>query len=119
MENQVQKQNVHYCAFISYRHVSPDQEIAARLHRLIERYTVPKALRGSEGQRHPGRVFRDQEELPLSADLGKDIETALDHSDYLICICTPRYLECSLFKISRAIKSFSGLWFALGSSLTS
>jgi len=93
MENQVQKQSVHYCAFISYRHVSPDQEIAARLHRLIERYTVPKALRGSEGQRHPGRVFRDQEELPLSADLGKDIETALDHSDYLICICTPRYLE--------------------------
>ena len=93
MENQVQKKNVHYCAFISYRHVSPDQEIAARLHRLIERYTVPKALRGPEGQRHPGRVFRDQEELPLSADLGKDIETALDNSDYLICICTPRYLE--------------------------
>ena len=84
MENQVQKQSVHYCAFISYRHVSPDQEIAARLHRLIERYTVPKALRGPEGQRHPGRVFRDQEELPLSADLGKDIETALDNSDYLL-----------------------------------
>lgn len=93
MEKQVQKQNVHYCAFISYRHVSPDQEIAARLHRLIERYTVPKALRGPEGERHPGRVFRDQEELPLSADLGKDIETALVNSDYLICICTPRYLE--------------------------
>ncbi len=85
--------DVHYCAFISYRHVSPDQEIAAKLHGLIERYTVPKALRDAEGNRHPGKVFRDQEELPLSPDLGRDIETALDNSDYLICVCTPRYLE--------------------------
>lgn len=84
---------VHYSAFISYRHVSPDQEIASRLHRLTERYTIPKPLRGPEGHRHPDRVFRDQEELPLSPDLGRDIEAALDNSDYLICVCTPRYLE--------------------------
>jgi len=82
-----------YCAFISYRHTSPDLEIASQLHRLIERYTIPSALRASRGARHPGRVFRDQEELPLSADLGKDIERALDESDYLICVCTPRYPE--------------------------
>jgi WD40 repeat protein len=81
-----------YSAFISYRHQSPDQEIASRLHRMIETYTIPSALR-KNGIRHPGKVFRDQEELPLSADLGHDIETALDNSEWLICICSPRYLE--------------------------
>ena len=81
-----------YAAFISYRHQTPDQEIAKRLHKLIETYTVPSALR-KDGAAHPGKVFRDQEELPLSADLGKDIETALDNSEWLICVCSPRYLE--------------------------
>ena len=81
-----------YSAFISYRHMTPDQEIAQKLHRLIETYSIPSALR-KDGARHPGKVFRDQEELPLSADLGRDIETALENSDWLICICSPRYLE--------------------------
>ena len=82
-----------YCAFISYRHYTPDMEIAQRLHTLIEQYTVPVDFRKDPSQKHPGQVFRDQEELPLSADLGKDIETALDNSDWLICVCSPRYLE--------------------------
>lgn len=81
-----------YSAFISYRHQTPDQEIAKKLHHLIETYSVPSALR-KDGTRHLGKVFRDQEELPLSSDLGQDIEAALDNSDWLICICSPRYLE--------------------------
>lgn len=82
-----------YCAFISYRHYTPDKEIAQRLHSLIETYSIPSALRGDTGLKHPGNVFRDQEELPLSSNLGRDIETALDNSDWLICVCSPRYLE--------------------------
>ena len=82
-----------YCAFISYRHRSPDCEIAGRLHTLIETYRIPHALRNEKKNRHPGRVFRDQEELPSSADLGKDIENALDQSEWLICICSPSYPE--------------------------
>ncbi len=81
-----------YSAFISYRHQTPDQEIAQKLHRMIETFTVPSALRKGKS-RHPEKVFRDQEELPLSSDLGKDIETALDNSEWLICICSPRYME--------------------------
>ena len=80
-----------YCAFISYRHHSPDMEIAKRLHTLIENYRIPSGLR--KESKHPGKVFRDQEELPLSADLGRDIEDALDASEWLICICSPRYME--------------------------
>ncbi len=84
--------STHYTAFISYRHMTPDQEIAKKLHRMIESYSVPSALR-EEGRRHVGKVFRDQEELPLSSDLGKDIEDALDNSEWLICVCSPAYLE--------------------------
>jgi len=77
-----------YTAFISYRHLPLDTAVAARLHRLIEHYRVPKDLRKG-GQKHLGLVFRDRDELPLSSDLTQDIYDALDHSDYLIVICTP------------------------------
>ena len=82
-----------YGAFISYRHQSPDMEIAARLHKQIENYVIPSGIRQQSGKKRMGKVFRDQEELPLSADLGKDIEEALDNSEWLIAICTPAYLE--------------------------
>ena len=82
-----------YCAFISYRHQSPDDVIAKALHTAIETYGVPAGIRKKTGQKKLGRVFRDQEELPLSANLGSDIETALDSSDWFIAICSPRYLE--------------------------
>ncbi len=82
-----------YKAFISYRHTSPDQEIASKLHTLIETYSVPRDIRASLGIQKMGRVFRDQEELPLSKDLGADIRKALDNSEWLIVVCSPRYLE--------------------------
>ena len=80
-----------YRAFISYRHMTPDQEIAQRLHAAIETFGIPAAIRKRSGLRRMGRVFRDQEELPISADLGADIEAALDDSEWFICICSPRY----------------------------
>ena len=82
-----------YCAFISYRHQSPDQEIAKALHTAIETYGIPASIRKKNGIRKMGKVFRDQEELPLSSDLGGDIETALDNSEWFIAICSPRYLQ--------------------------
>ena len=83
----------HFCAFISYRHQSPDQEIAKKLHTAIETYRIPAAIRKKTGRKTMGRVFRDQEELPLSPDLGSDIEAALEGSEWRIAICSPRYLE--------------------------
>lgn len=80
-----------YVAFISYRHLSPDMEVAQKLHTAIETYRIPGNVRRKSGRTKTGRVFRDQEELPLSADLGKDIETALDHSEWFIAVCSPRY----------------------------
>ena len=82
-----------YTAFISYRHQSPDMEVARRLHTAIETYRIPAGIRRKTGRKKMGLVFRDQEELPLTVDLGKDIENALDHSDWFIAVCSPRYLE--------------------------
>lgn len=82
-----------YTAFISYRHASPDQEVAKRLHTAIETYHIPGAIKKQTGRKQMGKCFRDQEELPLSPDLGDDIERALDNSDWLIAVCTPRYLQ--------------------------
>ncbi len=85
--------DVHYSAFISYRHVTPDREIATKLHTLIENYGIPSSIKKRLGISKMGRVFRDEEELPLSSDLGGDIYRALDNSDWLIVICSPSYLE--------------------------
>jgi len=86
-------EELRYKAFISYRHTTPDREIAAKLHTLIENYSIPKNIRDKLGIRKMGRVFRDEEELPLSTDLGGDIHAALENSEWLIVICSPKYLE--------------------------
>ena len=78
-----------YRAFISYRHLPRDMAVARRLHRIIEHYRVPAEYADRFPNRRLGYVFRDQDELPLSSDLGGDICDALDRSDFLIVICTP------------------------------
>ena len=78
----------HYKAFISYRHKPLDMEYAIKLHRRIERYTIPSDLR-KEGEKKLGLVFRDQDELPISNNLTQNIVKALDHSEYLIVVCSP------------------------------
>lgn len=82
-----------FTAFISYRHQLPDQAVARKLHTAIETYRIPAGIRKKTGRTKMGLVFRDEEELPLSSDLGKDIENALDNSDWFIAVCSPRYLE--------------------------
>ena len=84
-----QTEEVHYTAFISYRHRPLDAEAAKRIQRSIESYTVPKGLRKEPGQKKLGRVFRDEDELPISSSLSDSITYALDHTDFLIVICTP------------------------------
>lgn len=84
----VAKDDVHYVAFISYRHRPLDREAAVKVQRRIESYTVPKALR-KDGKKKLGKVFRDEDELPVSSSLSDSITYALDHTEYLIVICTP------------------------------
>lgn len=83
----------HYSAFISYRHVSPDSEVAKKLHSMIENFSIPNKIKASSGIKKLDKVFRDEEELPLSKDLGADIQTALRNSDWLIVLCSKEYLK--------------------------
>jgi hypothetical protein len=78
-----------YIAFISYRHCPLDSAAAKRIQRGIERYTVPKELRDPDAGKRLGQVFRDEDELPASSSLSDSITHALDHSRYLLVICTP------------------------------
>ena len=79
-----------YDAFISYSHSEPDSYIAERLHFMLEHYHISGKIREISGKKKISRVFRDREELPLSSDLAANIKDALEHSEYLIVICSPR-----------------------------
>lgn len=82
----------HYWAFISYS--SKDAALAERLHKRLETYGIPRDLRGRPGRDGPVPkklfpIFRDRDELPLSADLGGTLQDALRKSRFLIVICSP------------------------------
>ena len=80
-----------YAAFISYRHVEPDRRWAVWLHGALETFRIPKDLRPKVARRgRLGRVFRDEEELAASSHLSQDIEKALDRSEWLVVVCSPR-----------------------------
>ena len=82
-----------YDAFISYRHCLPDSEIAERLQKKLENFRLPKVIVEKTGKQRPLCVFRDETELSVSDNLSEAISTAIWESKYLICICSPQYLE--------------------------
>ncbi len=82
-----------YDAFISYRHCLPDSEIAECLQKKLENFRLPKVIVEKTGKQRPLRVFRDETELSVSDNLSEAISNAIWESKYLICICSPQYLE--------------------------
>jgi tetratricopeptide (TPR) repeat protein len=81
-----------YRAFISYSH--KDKAIATWLHSKLERYRLPNKLVDKDTAlgkvpKSLGPIFRDQDELPASGNLGAELETALASSMFLIVICSP------------------------------
>ena len=105
----MEEKNFRYDAFISYRHCELDKFVAENLHKILESYDLPKSIKKKlniEGKTF-NRVFRDQEELPLSSNLEDPIIDALESSKYLIVICSPR-LKDSLW-CKKEIKTFKKL----------
>jgi WD40 repeat protein len=99
-----------YWAFLSYSHT--DRKWGDWLHKALETYRVPRRLIGNESRdgKIPSRlfpIFRDREELPVSADLGSNINEALRESRYLIVICSPRSAQSRW--VGEEIKSFKKL----------
>ncbi len=94
-EAEVKPSQLHYDAFISYRHTELDKFVAENLHKKLEAYRMPADVaKKRQGMKNKiERVFRDQEELPLTSDLNDPIMAALHNSDWLIVICSPRLRE--------------------------
>jgi hypothetical protein len=87
-----------YWAFISYSHA--DEIWGQWLCQAVETYRVPRALVGKPSRdgtvpRRLFPVFRDREELPISADLGANLKIALESSRYLVVICSPSAAKSS------------------------
>ncbi len=101
MEEGIAKQNIknksgknyHYDAFISYRHTEPDKFVAENLHKQLEAFRPPRSIAKASGKKKIERVFRDQEELPLTNNLEQTIVEALANTDWLIVICSPGLRE--------------------------
>ena len=81
--------NFKYNAFISYRHRPLDMAVARAIHKQLETYRVPAFIRKRTDKKRIKKVFRDQDELPLMADLGEGIRIALRESEWLIVVCSP------------------------------
>ena len=78
-----------YIAYISHCHKPLDNAVAGKLHTLLEGYVIPPQLRRTPEQKHPGPVFMDRHDLLPEGELMRNISDALDHSQFLIVICTP------------------------------
>ena len=106
-----------YEAFISYRHLAHDTEVATSIQRQVEGFKIPKELRQNSGssaasgipktrtETRLGKLFRDEDELPTSSSLSSQIEDALKHSRYLVVICTPQTRESRW--VAREVELFS------------
>ncbi len=79
---------LHYNAFISYKHAPADIAVAKDIQHQLEHYHIPKVVRQKTGKDRIERIFRDQEELPITSDLSKDIDEALQDAEFLIVICS-------------------------------
>lgn len=78
-----------YFAFISYSH--KDQKIARKLHKRLESYHLPSALRKSNPKlpKKLSPVFIDEADLIAKGTLWTGIKANLDRSNYIILICSP------------------------------
>ena len=78
-----------YAAFISYRHLPRDTEIAQRIQGAIETFRIPSGASSKFADGRLGKCFRDTDELAAAHSLPASILEALATSSSLVVICTP------------------------------
>ena len=97
-----------YPAFISYSRA--DRQIAQTLQRNLERYVLPQAseILGPNASDRPfRRVFRDEDELVPGQDLPGRIREGLEHSEFLVVLCSPAAAKSSW--VDKELVEFVGL----------
>ena len=79
-----------YAAFISYRHLPRDTEVAKRVQQAIETFKMPHGIAGpGHLAGRLGKCFRDEDELVASHSLPERILDALSKSSSLVVVCSP------------------------------
>jgi tetratricopeptide (TPR) repeat protein len=73
-------------AFLSYSR--KDEDAVKRLHRRLEGFDIPRALR-HDGVRRLGRFFRDKDELGAASELGSELREKIGAAEWLIVCCSP------------------------------
>lgn len=105
-----------YAAFISYRHLSRDAEIAQQVQKAIEAHRLPhnialddpsRSTAHRKNKRILGKCFRDEDELAASHSLPDSIREALAASRTLVVICSPETQESPW--VQREIEMFGQL----------
>lgn len=88
-----------YAAFISYRHLPLDAEVAKQVQRAIETFRMPRGTVGTTLSNWPqpgrplGNCFRDEDELSATHSLPESIRQALAQSRTLVVVCSPQTKE--------------------------
>ena len=85
--------SVDYDAFISYAHEPASIRAAENIQKMLERYRIPKAVQNMTGRKKLNRIFRDREELACSSDMETHLQEALEHSEFLIVLLSPKVPE--------------------------
>ena len=94
-----------YAAFISYRHVPRDQEVAKQIQQAIETFKLPRGINmPGRGDGRLGKCFRDEDELSAAHSLPDRILDALAKSSSLVVVCSPEARD-SIW-INREIAAF-------------
>jgi hypothetical protein len=78
-----------YRGFISYSQM--DKAAARRVHDWLEAYRVPPGVGAPlDKKRSLGRFFRDDDEMGAAADIGAAVRGAIEDSESLAVLCSPR-----------------------------
>ena len=96
-----------YYAFISYSR--QDEKWAAWLHKRLETYRLPSALRKETGSTLPKQVrpvFRDRTDIGLGG-LERSLHRELQDSRYLIVVCSPRSAQSEW--VNREVQHFQAM----------
>ena len=99
--------NFKYAAFISYRHLPLDAEVAKQVQHAIETYRVPRGTQspaGFKGGQALGNCFRDEDELSAAHSLPQHITEALEQSSALVVVCSPETAKSAW--VLREIETF-------------
>ncbi|WP_411845644.1 TIR domain-containing protein [Roseibacillus persicicus] len=99
-----------YKAFVS--HSAKDYRTAQLVIRDLERFRVPRALVGSSTEigvvrQGLGPIFSDRLELAASSDLSSSLSRAIEESQFLIVICSPRAAQSEW--VNKEIETFCKL----------